>query len=102
MDEALVTAVFAQPDAMRGLPQMLPAAGWALEEVRSKCVSEVGKDASYWVSFGEGYLPRVVAAGLFDQPTADRWWAGQMEALAAGHFFAAANYYTYLARRAAA
>ena len=31
--------------------RMLPANGWALEEVRSKCVSEVGATPSYWVSF---------------------------------------------------
>lgn len=56
-----VTSVFAQPDAVRELPQLLPAAGWSLAEVRSECVSEVGGEASYWVSFAEGYLPRYVA-----------------------------------------
>ena len=31
--------------------RMLPAAGWSLQDVRSKCVSEVGAKPSYWVSF---------------------------------------------------
>ena len=43
--------------------------------------------------------PQVVESGLVDAPTAERWWAGQKAALRDGHFFAAANYYTFLARK---
>jgi hypothetical protein len=65
---------------------MLPAAGWKLDDVptllkissrilqnlirgqlcraqvRSKCVSEVGGTPSYWVSFANAYMPRVIAS----------------------------------------
>lgn len=98
MDSALTAAVFAQPDAMRRLPGLLAEAGWRLEAARGQCVSEIGGEASYWRSFAEAYMPRVVQAGLLSQSEVDRWWSAQMEALRAGRFFAAANYYTMVAR----
>lgn len=100
MDQALVTSVFNQPNAIRDLASMLPAAGWQLEDVRSQCVSEVGGEASYWVSFANAYMPRIVQSGVVDEATVEGWWQAQTDALAAGHFFAAANYYTFLARKA--
>lgn len=100
MDRALVTSVFNQPNAIRGLAAMLPRAGWRLEDVRSQCVSEVGGKASYWVSFAKAYMPRIVESGVVDEATVEGWWQAQADALAAGHFFAAANYYTFLARKA--
>lgn len=100
MDHALVTSVFNQPNAIRGLAAMLPRAGWQLEDVRSQCVSEVGGKASYWVSFAEAYMPRIVQSGVVDEATVDGWWQAQTDALAAGHFFAAANYYTFIAKKA--
>ena len=95
---------------------MLPAAGWSLQDVRSKCVSEVGATPSYWVSFanayaptvlyhcprdsflytprgaGFRYMPRVIQSGLLDQETVNAWWKAQTDAMSAGSFFAAANY----------
>jgi hypothetical protein len=62
MDRAFVTAVYAQPDAVRELAGRLRPAGWRLESVRSKCVSEVGGHAevSFWLSYAKAYMPRVV------------------------------------------
>mmetsp|Transcript_92527 Transcript_92527/g.283298 ORF Transcript_92527/g.283298 Transcript_92527/m.283298 type:complete len:303 (-) Transcript_92527:62-970(-) len=100
MDLALMQSVYAQPHAVRDMAAMLPAAGWQLEDVRSQCVSEVGASASYWVSFAKAYMPGVWQSGTIDKASVDSWWQGQTESLAAGHFFAAANYYTFLARKA--
>ena len=61
-------------------------------------MSEVGSEASYWCSFAEAYMPRVVQAGLLSESEVGRWWAAQQEALRGGRCFAAANYYTMIAR----
>ena len=101
MDRSFVTAVYAQPDAMRELAERLPAAGWRLECVKSQCLSEVGghAEASFWVSYAKAYMPRVVQAGYVSQKRVDSWWSSQQQALAEGHFFAACVYYTFIAKR---
>ena len=97
MDAAFTRAVFAQPDAMRRLPGILTSTGWRLDQCRSRCVSEVGASASYWVSFAQAYMPRVVQAGYVSAAEVDSWWEAQQQALREGRFFAACNYYTVLA-----
>ena len=69
MDRAFMTAVYAQPDAIRELAGGLRSSGWRLESVRSKCVSEVGghDQVSFWLSYAKAYMPRVVQAGLIAQ-----------------------------------
>ena len=57
MNRALISAMFAQPNAVRDLARLLPAAGLELEDARAQCVSEVG---GYWVSFAQAYMRRVV------------------------------------------
>jgi ubiquinone/menaquinone biosynthesis C-methylase UbiE len=101
MDRAFVTAVYAQPDAVRELPGKLRLAGWRLESVRSKCVSEVGghAQASFWLSYAKAYMARVVQAGLVAQGQVDGWWQNQQRALDEDRFFAAASYYTFVAKR---
>jgi hypothetical protein len=99
MDGALTSAVFAQPNAVRNLARWLEPSGWHLEQTRSQCVSEVGGTPSYWVSFAQAYMPRVVEAGLMDEATVSSWWAAQEQAIESRCFFAACNYYTFLARR---
>eukprot|EP01065_Artemidia_motanka_P015578 TRINITY_DN19334_c0_g1_i1.p1 TRINITY_DN19334_c0_g1~~TRINITY_DN19334_c0_g1_i1.p1 ORF type:complete len:296 (+),score=106.42 TRINITY_DN19334_c0_g1_i1:52-888(+) len=97
VDRALVTATFAQPRVMRELPAVLPQCGWALSSHTVRCVSEVGSDASYWVSFAKAYLPRVKAAGLLSGEEADSWWEYQERAIDEGKFFAVCSYFTYFA-----
>lgn len=98
MDAALVRSVYSQPDVMRKLPGLLQETGWRLNGADSKCVSEVGSEASYWVSFAKAYMPTVKQAGLMTESEVDGWWAAQEAALREGRFFAAASYYTMLAR----
>lgn len=98
MDEGLVRATFNNPLVMRELPRLLPQAGLELEETRADVVAEVGT-GSYFVTFAETYAPMVSRAGLLSAETVDMWLREQRRAVEQGTFFAACNYYTYLARR---
>lgn len=100
MDLALVTATFNNPRIMRELPRLLPKYGFQLKEAWGDAVTEIGK-ASYFRSFAETYAPFVVKAGMLPAQVVDSWLAVQHQAMEDGTFFAACNYYTYLARRAA-
>jgi hypothetical protein len=82
---------------MRDLPQLMRDTGWTLKGTKGTCVSEVGSDPSYWVSFAKAYLPRVKAAGIFADADVVRWWELQQEAIDEGRFFAHCVYYTFTA-----
>lgn len=98
MSKALVTATFCSPSVVRDLPSLFAKSGWALESASGKTVSEIGKDFSYWKTFAEAYMPRVVGSGMVPQAQVDEWWAEQRELAKQGQFFASCTYYTLLAR----
>jgi SAM-dependent methyltransferase len=98
MDVALATASFNNPRIMRDLPRLLPDLGLALTAAWGDAVVEIG-NGSYFRSFAETYLPYVTKAGLVADDAAQNWLKAQRQAMEDGTFFAACNYYTYLARR---
>ncbi len=98
MDVALVTASFNNPRIMRDLPRLMPDFGLKLQEAWGDAVVEVGS-GSYFKSFVETYAPYIIKAGLAPADTVDTWLAAQQESMAAGTFFAACTYYTYIAQR---
>ncbi len=98
MDEALVTAVFNNPRVMPNFPQMLRHVGLELVETLPYVLAEIGT-GSYFKSFAETYAPLVSRAGLLAAEKVDLWLTEQRRAMEQGTFFAACNYYTYLARR---
>ncbi len=98
MDRALATATFNNPLIMRDLPRLLHDQGLELVEAWGDAVAEIGS-GSYFRSFAETYVPYVKRAGILPGMAVDEWLEGQRQAMEAGTFFAACNYYTYLARR---
>lgn len=98
MDEALVAASFNNPRIMRELPRRLPELGLHLAAAWGDAVTEVGS-GSYFRSFIETYAPYIAPSGLAPADAVDEWLRAQHEAMAAGTFFAACTYYTYLAVR---
>ncbi len=98
MDEGLVAATFNNPLVMRELPHLLPRVGLELVETLADVVAEIGT-GSYFVTFAETYAPLVPRAGLLPAEKVEVWLAEQRRALEQGTFFAACNYYAYLARR---
>ncbi len=98
MDEGLVAATFNNPLVMRELPHLLPRVGLELVETLADVVAEIGT-GSYFVTFAETYAPLVSRAGLLPAEKMEVWLAEQRRALEQGTFFAACNYYAYLAKR---
>jgi len=98
MDFALVNATFNNPWIMRELPRLLPKYGLELQDAWGDAVVEIGK-ASYFKSFAETYAPFVIKAGTLSAQVVESWLDVQRQAMDDGTFFAACNYYTYLARR---
>jgi len=99
MDVALASATFNNPRIMRDLPRLLPELGLRLGRAWGEAVVEVGT-ASYFKSFAETYVPYVKKAGLLPEQAIEAWHREQRQAMEKGTFFAACNYYTYLAHRA--
>jgi SAM-dependent methyltransferase len=98
MDAALANTTFNNPRIMRDLPRLLPELGLELTEAWGESVVEIG-DGSYFRTFAETYVPYVKRAGLFSTQAVDIWLDEQHKAMENGTFFAACNYYTFLARR---
>lgn len=98
MDVALANSTFNNPRIMRDLPRLLPELGLKLAEAWGDAVVEIGT-ASYFRSFAETYVPYVKRAGLLPTQAVELWLKEQRQAMSNGTFFAACNYYTYLARR---
>lgn len=98
MDAALAIATFNNPRIMRDLPRLLPELGLKLTAAWGDAVVEIG-DGDYFKSFAETYAPYVKQADLLPTKAVDIWLDEQCDAMENGTFFAACNYYTYLARR---
>ncbi|MBM4181350.1 MAG: methyltransferase domain-containing protein [Betaproteobacteria bacterium] len=98
MDVALATATFNNPRIMRDIPRFLPRFGLRLASAWGDAVVEIG-DGDYFKSFAETYAPYVKRAGVLPAQAVDVWLKEQEMAMAHGTFFAACNYYTYIARR---
>lgn len=98
MDVALASATFNNPRIMRDLPRLFPEFGLRLTAAWGDAVVEIGK-GSYFKSFAETYAPYVKGTGLFPAQAVDVWLNEQRQAMRNGTFFAACNYYTYLAQR---
>ncbi len=98
MDAALASATFNNPRIMRDLPRLLPELGLSLTEAWGDAVVEIGT-GSYFKSFAETYVPYVEQAGLLPAQRIEVWLSEQQRAMNNGTFFAACNYYTFLAER---
>ena len=98
MEEAILAVVISKPRVMRDMPTLLREAGLRLADVQAHVYADVGQSA-FFLSAAEAYTPLVAAAGLLPAEEIDAWLAGQRRASADGVFFAACNYYAYVATR---
>lgn len=98
MDAALANSTFNNPRIMRDLPRLLPGLCLELDSAWGETVVEIGQ-ASYFKSFAETYVPYVKKSGTLPKQSIDAWHREQRDAMENGTFFAACNYYTFLARR---
>jgi SAM-dependent methyltransferase len=98
MDEAVIATVVNNPRVLRELPRLLRQAGLEREDLLAWVYADVGAGGFYRGAI-EAYAPLVVRAGLLPADRVEAWLAHQRGAIEERLFFAACNYYAYVARR---
>ena len=98
MEDALLAAVVSKPRVMRDMPRLLRDAGLRLVDVDAHVYADVGQSA-FFLGAAESYAPLVARSGLVPADRVDAWLAELRSASEDGEFFAACNYYAYIATR---
>jgi ubiquinone/menaquinone biosynthesis C-methylase UbiE len=97
MEPALRSTIMTSPRVMRELPRLLPRAGLRLTATQAHVYAEAGS-STFMLNLAETYAPLTVAGGQLPAADVDAWLADQRRSAADGTFFAACNYYAYIAR----
>jgi len=98
MEHAVQSIIMSSPRVMRELPRLLPRAGLRLVAIRADVYAEAGS-STFMLNLAETYAPLVAATGQLPAADVEAWLADQRRSAADGTFFAACNYYAYVARR---
>ncbi len=98
MEDAIIAAIVSKPRVMRDMPRLLREAGFRLVDVDAHVYADVGQSA-FFLGAAESYAPLVARSGLVPAEVVETWLAGLRQASEDGMFFAACNYYAYIATR---
>ena len=96
MEEALLAAVVSNPRVMRDMPRLLRDAGLRPIDVNAHVYADTGQ-STFFLGAAESYAPVVARSELVAPEQVDAWLAALRGASEDGVFFAACNYYTYIA-----
>jgi ubiquinone/menaquinone biosynthesis C-methylase UbiE len=97
-DRAVRRGIVAQPRAMRAMPRLLAEAGLDLNWSRAYVVADIGR-ADFWAPSVASFRVLLPRAGTMTGAEADAFADGLERASAENRFFAACNFYTYVAQR---
>jgi SAM-dependent methyltransferase len=100
MERSVQSIIMSSPRVMRDLPRLLPKAGLRLIATQAHVYAEAGS-SSFLLNLAETYGPLAASTGLVPAADVDAWLADQRRSAQDGTFFAACNYYAYVAQRAA-
>jgi ubiquinone/menaquinone biosynthesis C-methylase UbiE len=100
MERVVQSMIMSSPRVMRELPRLLPKAGLRLIATQAHVYAEAGS-SSFLLNLAETYGPLAASTGQVPAAHVDAWLAGQRRSAEDGTFFAACNYYAYVARTAA-
>jgi SAM-dependent methyltransferase len=100
MERAIQSIVMSSPRVMRELPRLLPKAGLRLTATQAHVYAEAGS-SSFLLNLAETYGPLAASTGLVPAADVDAWLTYQRRSAEDGTFFAACNYYAYVARSTA-
>ena len=100
IERALQSLIMSAPRVMRELPRLLPQAGLALTATQAHVYAEAGA-SRFMLNLAETYGPLAASSGLVGAADVEAWLADQRRSAQDGTFFAACNYYTYVATRVA-
>jgi ubiquinone/menaquinone biosynthesis C-methylase UbiE len=98
MEPALQSTIMSSPRVMRELPRLLPQAGLRLTATQAHVYAEAGS-STFMLNLAETYAPLTATTGQLPAADVDAWLADQRRSAARGTFFAACNYYAYIAQR---
>jgi ubiquinone/menaquinone biosynthesis C-methylase UbiE len=98
MERALQSMIMSSPRVMRELPRLLPRAGLRLTATQAHVYAEAGS-STFMLNLAETYAPLTASTGQLPAGCVDAWLADQRRSAADGTFFAACNYYAYIAQR---
>jgi SAM-dependent methyltransferase len=98
MEEATLAAVVSKPRVMRDMPGLLRDAGLRLLDVNAHVYADIGR-STFFLGAAESYAPVIARNKLMPPEQVDAWLEGLRRASEDGVFFAACNYYAYIATR---
>jgi hypothetical protein len=98
MEPAIQAIIMSAPRVMRELPRLLRRAGLRLIATQAHVYAEAGS-STFMLNLAETYAPLVATTGQRPAAYVEAWLADQRRSVAEGTFFAACNYYAYIARR---
>ena len=98
MEPALQSTIMSSPRVMRELPRLLAQAGLRLVAMQAHVYAEAGS-SGFMLNLAETYAPLAGSSDQLDTEEVDAWLQDQRRAAEDGIFFAACNYYAYIARR---
>ena len=99
VEPALQATIMSSPRVMREIPRLLPKAGLRLIATQAHVYAEAGS-STFMLNLAETYAPLTAAStGQLSAVHVDAWLADQRRSASDGTFFAACNYYAYVARR---
>ncbi len=97
-DRKFIAGIVTSPHVMRQMPRLLRQAGLELVKTFSYVMADIGK-ADFWLSAVEAFSKLLPKSGAMTEEEAKGWETSLKRASDEGVFFAASNYYTYVARR---
>jgi ubiquinone/menaquinone biosynthesis C-methylase UbiE len=100
IERAIQSMIMSSPRVMREVPRLLPEAGLQLIATQAHVYAEAGS-SSFLLNLAETYGPLATLNGLASAAHVDAWLDDQRRSAEAGTFFAACNYYAYVAHSAA-
>jgi ubiquinone/menaquinone biosynthesis C-methylase UbiE len=98
MELAIQSMIMSSPRVMRELPRLFHRGGLRLITTQAHVYAEAGS-STFFLNLAETYAPLVATTGQLPAEPIDAWLADQRRSAADGTFFAACNYYAYVARR---
>jgi SAM-dependent methyltransferase len=97
-DRAVQRGIVAQPRAMRAMPRLLLEAGLDLNWSRAYVVADIGR-ADFWAPSVASFRVLLPRAGTMTEAEANAFVDELERASEENRFFAACNFYTYVAQR---
>jgi SAM-dependent methyltransferase len=97
-DETIINSLVTHPRVMRQMPQLLREAGLILTAGFSYVVADIGK-ADFWGPAIQSFAKLLPKAGGMTESEAATWVDALLRRSDQGIFFAASNYYSYVASK---